>query len=81
MADLKYLKLKLPTEKMEFSEDGNIKKATFKRMETSLDGASNYDLNLIMHALSKWGKSDLYALYDSEDYQLCDSEGNELYAR
>ena len=81
MAKLSYIKLRLPEEKMEFTEDGQLKTAVFKRMETTLNGVENYDLNLIMHALSKWGKGGYFALYDSVDYQLCDVDGNDLYAR
>ena len=79
MSSAKYIKLKLPV--VETNEDGGINKAVFKRMETTLNGVENYDLNLIMHALSKWGSTGLFALYDSADYQLCDVNRNELFAK
>lgn len=79
MSNIKYIKIKLPV--VETNEYGSINKAVFKRMETTLNGVENYDLNLIIHALSKWGSTGLFALYDSADYQLCDVDGNELFAR
>lgn len=79
MSNIKYIKIKLPV--VETNEYGSINKAVFKRMETTLNGVENYDLNLIIHALSKWGSTGLFALYDSDDYQLCDVDGNDLYAR
>lgn len=56
MSELKYIKFKIRKDRV--SEDGTRSGATIARLESNMADVHNYELNLIMHALS---------LGDSED--------------
>lgn len=77
---INHIKIQIPEGGISTNEGGNTISVTVrKQKETSYKGSECYDLIHIMHTLSKIGQSEYFALFDSDDVQLCDSNGIPLY--
>lgn len=78
---INYIKLQIPDGGVVVNDLGLTTSTTIrKQKETSYNGSECSDLIHIMHTLSKIGQSDYFALFDSDDVQLCDSSGAPLYS-